>query len=93
MRYKNIIATNVVAWLLFQAFSAIATAETIRWSGYEWKVRSTGGAAQGPGPNIFSDSRDNVFVDSKGDLHLWITQREDGNPIWELRLSTSTEGR
>ena len=77
MRVKNTIAMIIMSWLSVQVVSIVAAAETITWSGYEWKVRSSRGAAQGPGPNIFSDSRDNVFVDSKGDLHLRITQRED----------------
>jgi hypothetical protein len=76
MRVENIIAIIITSWLSVQVVSA-AAAERISWSGYEWTVRSSDGAAQGPGPNIFSDSRDNVFVDSKGDLHLRITQRED----------------
>ena len=77
MRVKNIIATIMMAWLSVQVVSIVAAAETITWSGYQWKVRSTDGTAQGPGPNIFSDRCDNVFVDSEGDLHLRITQRKD----------------
>ncbi len=74
MRVKNTIAMIIMSWLSVQVVSFVAAAETITWSGYEWTVRSSRGATQGPGPNIFSDSRDNVFVDAKGDLHLRITQ-------------------
>jgi hypothetical protein len=33
--------------------------------------------ARGPGPNYFSDNRENVWLDENGRLHLRITQRED----------------
>jgi hypothetical protein len=32
-----------------------------------------------PGPNYFSDSNNNVFIDSNGDLHLKITEDSSGN--------------
>jgi hypothetical protein len=41
-------------------------------------VRTSAGSLQGPGPNIFSDSSQNVFVDPNGDLHLKIIQGADG---------------
>lgn len=47
----------------------------ISFSGYDWLVRNTSGTA-GPGPNRFSNSTDNVYVDSTGQLHLKITQRD-----------------
>lgn len=43
------------------------------FSGYEWWVKSSD-APVGPGPNLFSDSHDNVRVDSDGQLHLRITE-------------------
>ena len=48
---------------------------TIEFSGYEWKVKSSSGRV-GPGPNYFSDSKDNIEVDAQGRLHLRITQRD-----------------
>jgi len=48
----------------------------VRFSGYDWTVKSSPGRF-GPGPNFFSDSVDNVFVDPQGRLHLKITHRED----------------
>jgi len=48
---------------------------TILFAGYVWRVKS-GIEPIGPGPNYFSDSRDNVWVDKDGALHLKITQRE-----------------
>lgn len=47
----------------------------INFSGMEWIVRKSGETREGPGPNFFSDSSDNVWLDSEGRLHLKITQR------------------
>ncbi|WP_159020880.1 glycoside hydrolase family 16 protein [Algibacter sp. L3A6] len=47
----------------------------INFSGYEWIVRTSDDAKQGPGPNLFSDSEDNVWVDDEGRLHLKIVQK------------------
>lgn len=57
--------------------SSSATARNIEWSGYTWWVRNSNGNPQGPGPNIFSDSPENVFVDENGDLHLKIRKGAD----------------
>lgn len=46
----------------------------IHFSGLDWNVRSGSG---GPGPNSWSDSNENVWVDSTGSLHLMI--RKSGN--------------
>jgi hypothetical protein len=43
--------------------------KTILFSGYEWRVRNITGT-QGPGPNYFSEK--SVWVDQKGDLHLYL---------------------
>ncbi len=51
-------------------------ARIIRFSGYDWIVSSTGDRKGGPGPNYFSDSEDNVWVDGEGKLHLKITFRD-----------------
>lgn len=48
----------------------MSTNDTIRFSGYEWKVKNTS-QPSGPGDNLFSP--DNVWVDDKG-LHLAIKQ-------------------
>lgn len=42
------------------------------FSGREWRVKSEPSLA-GPGPNLFSDGHDNVWVDALGRLHLKIT--------------------
>ncbi|MGM0667556.1 MAG: glycoside hydrolase family 16 protein [Bacteroidota bacterium] len=52
----------------------------INFSGYEWIVSRTGDRARQPGPNYFSNSPDNVWVDYRGRLHLRIT---NNNGRWE----------
>ena len=49
-------------------------AKTIFFSGYNWTVKNSPGKV-GPGPNYFSDSANNVWVDTQGRLHLKITKR------------------
>ena len=60
---------------------AAATVErvnpNVRWisfSGYDWWVKDSPGLV-GPGPNYFSDSTNNVWLDGQGRLHLRITNR------------------
>lgn len=47
----------------------------INFSGYEWVVRTSNENKQGPGPNLFSDSKDNVWVDNDGRMHLKIVEK------------------
>jgi hypothetical protein len=65
-------------------------ARTLRFSGYDWTVKSSAGRV-GPGPNYFSDSSDNVTVDAVGQLHLRITQR-DGRWYCAEVISTRSFG-
>jgi hypothetical protein len=51
-----------------------APARTVRWSGYTWDVKNSPHRRIGPGPNRWSDSRKNVWVDDAGRLHLEITE-------------------
>ncbi len=44
---------------------------TISFSGTSWSVKTSTGRV-GPGPNVFSDSASNVWVDAQGRLHLKI---------------------
>lgn len=46
---------------------------TILFSGREWTVKDSGGSRWGPGPNLFSPSTNNAWVDAQGRLHLKIT--------------------
>jgi hypothetical protein len=62
------------ALTLPQAAASRATAtRTISFSGYQWQVKSSRGKV-GPGPNLFSSSSQNVWVDGQGRLHLAITR-------------------
>ena len=51
-------------------------ARVISFSGYDWIVSTTGDRKGGPGPNYFSDSEENAWVDGEGRLHLRITYRD-----------------
>lgn len=64
----------VVLALLGTPVCVSAQTRTIRWSGYTWWVKSSQEPV-GPGPNWFSDSSRNVWVDRQGRLHLRITYR------------------
>ena len=46
---------------------------TVQFAGYTWQVKSSADVV-GPGPNRFSDSAANVWVDSLGRLHLKLTR-------------------
>ncbi len=48
----------------------------VDFSGYTWRVKGPG--YYGPGPNLFSDDADNVWVDDGGALHMTI-RYESGN--------------
>lgn len=48
----------------------------ISFSGYNWTVRTSAGETQGPGPNYFSNSEENVWLDENGYLHLKITKND-----------------
>ena len=63
--------------VLTLALVAVADARTINWSGRSWAVRSTN-APSGPGPNVFSDSPDSVWVDSNGWLHMKVRRTSTG---------------
>lgn len=53
----------------------MAAPRIIEFAGYTWQVKTSAGAV-GPGPNYYSDSPDNVWVDGRGRLHLKITYSE-----------------
>jgi hypothetical protein len=52
----------------------------LSFSSYGWWVRTSSGNLSGPGPNYFSDSTNNAWVDAQGCLHLQITQT---NNTWQ----------
>lgn len=66
----------------------------ISFSGYRWLVSDSGDDKAGPGPNYFSDSEDNVWVDDQGRLHLKITFRNGRWNCARVELATpSTYGK
>lgn len=63
------------------------------FSGYQWILKVTGDRDNtyriGPGPNFWSDSPDNVFVDAQDRLHMKITYRNGKWYCPELLLPNS----
>lgn len=55
----------------FAFAKASKTQRTIDFAGHEWIVKS---GYKAPGKNYWNDSKDAVFVDSKGRLHMKITK-------------------
>ncbi len=49
---------------------------TFSFSGFEWIAEGSGPERRSPGSNFYSCSEKNVWVDSRGDLHLKITKRK-----------------
>ena len=64
---------------------------TFTFSGYAWTVKSSAGKV-GPGPNYFSSSTENVWVDGLGRLHLGLTYR-NGNWYSSEVVNTVSLGR
>jgi hypothetical protein len=62
---------------------------TILFSGHQWTVKDSGSARWGPGPNYFSPSSNNVWVDSQGRLHLKITNSKGKWSCAEVVSKTS----
>lgn len=78
---KTVLSAAVLLWSCSSGSTiepdqeVVQTERIIKFSGYEWIVRTSGDSRLGPGPNYFSDSEDNVWVDEEGRLHLKIVQR------------------
>ena len=62
----------------------------LSFSGYDWWVKNFA-TPVGPGPNIFSDSTNNVWTDTNGWLHLRITHRSNAWQCAEI-VSARTFG-
>lgn len=60
--------------------------DTIEFSGYHWVTKESFGKHTGPGRNYFSGTKENVWVDSLGKLHLRLTFRNDKWYCPEVRL-------
>lgn len=89
---SNSVPTNVFAQAIASAVVTRAHPGP-RWfsfSGYDWWVKTSAGQV-GPGPNYFSDSTNNVWLDGQGQLHLRITNRSNQWQCAEL-VSARTFG-
>ncbi len=99
MRYlPRILLALVFSSLIFSS----CFARTVQFSGRTWDVRQAG--LQGPGPNRWSDSNGQVFMDAQGRLHqkirkigpAWYSsqitlQQSLGYGTYEFRLDSNTE--
>ncbi len=65
-----------------------AQARTVDWSGYSWQVRPVG-QQEGPGPNNWSDSADNVNVAADDSLHLSLVRKAGAYDCSEIYLDNA----
>ena len=70
-----LVVTFAFAAATTDAGAATTGSASVAFSGYSWAVKASSGPV-GPGPNVFSDSPENVSVDAAGQLHLRITYRD-----------------
>lgn len=77
MAARRIALTLGLALVLLTPVSGAEAAggRTVGFAGSSWAVKASTGVV-GPGPNVFSDSPDNVWVDAAGQLHMRITNRD-----------------
>ena len=77
--FRRRVALGAVAALAIAAApgagAVTGTPRSVTFAGSSWAVKASAGLV-GPGPNVFSDSPENVWVDSSGRLHLRITYRD-----------------
>ncbi|MFM7218575.1 MAG: glycoside hydrolase family 16 protein [Bacteroidota bacterium] len=79
----------LVLWVLFSACEqSDPLPKEFSFSGYHWRTKAGGTSKLGPGPNYFSDSKENVWLDQDNYLHLRITK--SGNQ-WNCAEVVSTE--
>lgn len=59
------------------------------FSGYDWQAKRTLKGRKGPGPNLYSYGKENVWVDEEGRLHLRISNRRNRWWCSEVALKQS----
>jgi len=79
---------RLLALFLTLSAALVFAQRTISFSGYTWGVKASSGKV-GPGPNYFSSTTDNVWVDSTGRLHLKITKKSNKWYSAEVYLNAS----
>lgn len=67
------ISSNDLVWTSKPHKSASGPQRIINFGGFFWKVRTSDGGAELPSSGAWSDSSDNVWIDSNGALHLKVT--------------------
>ena len=83
MALRLLLPVALAAAVALPAATGTASSRTISFSGYTWQVKVSSGRV-GPGPNVFSDSQKNVWVDTQGRLHLKITHDRGRWPCAEI---------
>ncbi len=89
MAFGFLIMTKIVVANFSPEPSSLQTnfrGDTIEFSGYKWELKESNGKQTGPGNNFFSSSKDNVYVDSLGKLHLRMTVRNEKWFCPEVRM-------
>ena len=66
--------------------------QTLTFAGKQWSIKTSMPEAAGPGPNLFSNQKKNVWVDEKGRLHLSITHNKDGRWLCAEIISEESFG-
>ena len=77
---------NLIYMIMVLAVTNPLSARTITFAGYDWTVKNVHG---GPGPNDFSDSVEEVWVDENGYLHMEINYRNGKWYCSEVYLNSS----
>ena len=85
MKKLYVLLTILLAFFILSPSQA--SARTIDFSGYNWQVKS--GGPRGPGPNLWDDGSDSVFVDSRGRLHLNIKEKNNNWYSSEVYINRS----
>jgi hypothetical protein len=96
---KNIVIRNCIVLIMVTCFCFVSFASSkekfnvtdhnsIVFSGYTWEVKNSGSHKWGPGPNLWSNSNENVWVDRDGKLHLKITNQ---NGVWHSAEVVNTQ--